>query len=66
MPTRYAMPNRYVGPLMTPRRSLRLQATRRVAPSLAGLLLASTAQAEVVQDALETDHFVITLSLIHI
>ena len=61
MPTRYAMPNRYVGPLMTPRRSLRLQATRRVAPSLAGLLLASTAQAEVVQDALETDHFVITI-----
>ena len=61
MPTRHAMPNRYVGPLMTPRRSLRLQATRRVAPSLAGLLLASTAQAEVVQDALETDHFAITI-----
>ena len=61
MPTRYAMPNRYVGPLMTPRRSLRLQAKRWIAPSLAGLLLASTAQAEVVHDALETDHFAITI-----
>lgn len=61
MPTRHAMPNRYAGPLMTPHRSLCLQAKRWVAPSLAGLLLASTAQAEVVQEALETDHFAITI-----
>ncbi|WP_404475248.1 PQQ-dependent sugar dehydrogenase [Vreelandella venusta] len=46
---------------MTPRRSLCLQAKRWVTPSLAGLLLASTAQAEVVQEALETNHFAITI-----
>lgn len=61
MPTRHAMPKRYAGSLMTPRRSLCLQAKRWVTPSLAGLLLASTAQAEVVQEALETDHFAITI-----
>ncbi|MEC8937406.1 MAG: PQQ-dependent sugar dehydrogenase, partial [Pseudomonadota bacterium] len=55
------MPTRYATPLMTPHRSLRLQAKRWVAPSLVGLMLASTAQAEVVHDALETDHFAITI-----
>ena len=61
MPTRYAMPNRYVGPLMTPRRSLRLQAKRWIAPSLAGLLLAST-QAEVVQMPLKPTTSLLPLS----
>lgn len=61
MPTRHAMPARPTTPLMTPQRSSLLQATRWVAPSLAGLLLASTAQAEVIHDALATDHFPITI-----
>ena len=55
------MPARPTTPLMTPQRSPLVKATRWVAPPLAGLLLASTAQAEVIHDALATDHFPITI-----
>lgn len=58
MPTRHLISAR---PQTTPRCLLRVLAARWVAPSLAGLLFANAAYAEVVHRALETDHFAITI-----
>lgn len=58
MPTRHLISAR---PQTTPRCLLRVLAARWVAPSLAGLLFANAAHAEVVHSALETDHFAITI-----